>query len=339
MSVFYKNLDLNKLGELSFYKKITPDESYFTLATINEGYCKESIDSFDSYIIDYYEEIEDYCLKTPFGNYDISFTGLEDFDEYEIECYGISVIKVDNGYNIDYGFFCDYDFNVFKEGGDYDDFYHFNAPLNQYIIDKINKILAKVSNNENQLQNLVKSKEYAFDESVKYEYSIKIKDYYKTHGDMENYKLELENLLFDYIPTFELYLEYRENFPKDCENIREQLFKRYQIFDSFVNKCLYHEKLFDRLANNLESYDELMKYIPLLKDDYPDELLKSCENYLNTLNVSSMKAYKYHKISDILYKMLTIKGSDEIVSKYVKYYRKEFPRRRNLMALLDELNI
>ena len=339
MSIFYRNLDLKRLRELSFDEAINLDKNYFTLATIDEGYCQNSIDSFDLYTIDYYECVEDYCLKTCLGNYNISFTELENYDNFEIEGYGVCIRKADEGYEIDYGFFCDLEFNVFKEGGDLDDFYHFNAPLNQYIIDKINKILLKASNNENQLQTLLNSKENAFDETIKYKYSMRIKDYYKSHKDVENYKLELESLLFDYIPTFKLYLEYRMNFPHDCESKREELFERYYIFESFVNKCLYYEKLFDKLAENLKSYDELMKYIHLLRDDYPDELLESCENYLNSLNVTSMKSYKYHKITDILAKMLTIKGGRKIVPKYVEYYRKEFSRRRNLMALLDELNI
>ena len=338
MTVFYENLDLNRLSELSFREEKNSNESYFALAILEKNSCPNSFDKFDFYTVDSDNYIKEYCLKTSVHNYNIILTDLEEIDEFDIDCYGVRVKKVNDGYEIDYGYYCG-EFNVFEDGGDLWDFYSYDEPLNQYIIDKINNILAEVSSSDNQLQTLLNSKESAFDDYIKREYSLRLKEFYKNHDERDNYKLELESLLFDYFPDFDLYLEYCENFPKDCENKRDQLFKRYYFYDSFVNKCLYHEKLFDRLVNNLNSYDELMKYVPLLKDDYPQDLLEKCENYINGLDVSSLGSYKYYKITDILDKMLTINGGKDIVPNYVKYYRKEYPRRRNFMRLLDKFNV
>ena len=340
MAIFYEHLDTDILNELSFSNdKITPNKTSYSLAILDKSCCSDSIDEFDFYTVDSDYYIKSFCLKTNLHSYSIVLTELENIEAFDIESYGVCVKRVNNGFELEYGYYyCD-EFNVFEDGGDIEEFYSYNEPLNQYIIDKMNLILAKASNKDNQLQALLKSKENAFDEYIKKEYSLKLKDFYKKNGYIDNYKLELESLLFDYLPDFNLYLEYRENFPYDFKNKRDILFEKYNFLDSFVNKCLFHEKLFDRLVNNLNSHEELMKYAHIVRDDYPNELMKSCENYLNSLNVDLMKAYKYHKITDVLKIMLSVKDCEDTVLKYVEYYRKEYPRRRNLMKLLDDLNI
>ena len=121
---------------------------YMPLAEISEGSNKNAIEELDFYVVDNWHEIVDYTFKTDFKVYNIPLSVEDDFDNWDIEYYGVKITEIDGYYHLTWGYEFDRldQFIEFKQGGDYDIFDSLNCQMNIYIIEKMKEAFKKLVN-------------------------------------------------------------------------------------------------------------------------------------------------------------------------------------------------
>ena len=167
---------------------------------------------------------------------------------------------------------------------------------------------------------------------LKEDYDSQLKELYLKVNDSENYKKQLEELLFNDFPKMEDYIEYR-NLSDNWIEEREEFFEKIHNH-SFLNECYNHEKLYDRLVLNLNDEYDVTLYKNVLKDKYPCQLLDAYLEVVNKLVLKSGTRKHYRNIVKLLKEMKSIDGGDVIVNDLVDDWKIRYKRRT---AMLEEL--
>ena len=168
----------------------------------------------------------------------------------------------------------------------------------------------------------------------KKDYDNQLKELYLKVNDKDNYKKQLEDILFNDYPDIDHYIEYKKLFTNWNEE-REEFFEKIDN-NRFLNQCYKHEKLYDRLVLNLTDKYDLAEYKDILKDKYPSELLDAYLNIVNNLVLKSGRRKHYRNIVKLLKEMNTIDGGDVIVNRLVEDWNVRYKRRT---AMLEELKV
>ena len=167
---------------------------------------------------------------------------------------------------------------------------------------------------------------------LKENYDSQLKELYLKVNDGDNYKKQLEEILFNGYPDIEDYIKYRELSDNWAEE-REEFFIKIDNH-RFLNECYNHERLYDRLALNLQDEYDLSLYRNILKDKYPSQLLVAYLQVVNELVSKSGSRKHYRNIRKLLNEMKGILGGEDIVNNLVKDWEIKYKRRT---AMLEEL--
>ena len=167
---------------------------------------------------------------------------------------------------------------------------------------------------------------------LKEHYDSQLKELYLEVNDEDNYKKQLEEVLFNGFPTMDDYIEYSGLFDNWVEE-REEFFTK--IDDNyFLNECYNHEKLYDRLVLNLRDESDLSEYKNVLKDKYPSQLLDAYLRVVNEMVSKSGSRKHYRSIRKLLKDMKGINGGTDIVDNLVEDWKIRYKRRT---AMIEEL--
>lgn len=167
---------------------------------------------------------------------------------------------------------------------------------------------------------------------LKEDYTNQLKELYLKVNDTENYKKQLEELLFNDFAKIDDYIEYKKLSGNWLEE-REEFFEKITNH-CFLNECFSHEKLYDRLVLNLRDEYDLYEYKNLLKNSYPSQLLDAYLEVVNGLVLKSGTRKHYRKIAKLLKDMKGIDGGDAIVDDLIHDWKIRYKRRT---AMLEEL--
>ena len=168
----------------------------------------------------------------------------------------------------------------------------------------------------------------------KQDYDNQLKELYMKVNDEDNYKKQLENIIFNDYPDIDHYTEYKKLFTNWDEE-REEFFKKIDNH-MFLNQCYEQEKLYNRLVLNLKDEFDLAEYKDILKDKYPSELLDAYLNVVNNLVLKSGTRKHYRNIVKLLKEMNKIDGGEIIVNRLVKDWNVRYKRRT---AMLEEIKV
>lgn len=168
----------------------------------------------------------------------------------------------------------------------------------------------------------------------KEDYNNQLKELYLKVNDEDNYKKQLEDILFNGYPDINHYLEYKKLF-SNWDDERDEFFGKIDNH-RFLNRCYNHEKLFDRLVLNLKDEYDLAEYGDILKDKYPYELLDAYFDVVNNLVLKSGTRKHYRNIVKLLNQMNNIDGGNVIVNRLIEYWKVRYKRRT---AMLEELKV
>lgn len=168
----------------------------------------------------------------------------------------------------------------------------------------------------------------------KQDYDTQLKELYLKVNDNENYKKQLEEVLFNGFPEIDDYIEYAKLSDNWIEE-REEFFKKIDNH-RFLNECYHHEKLYGGLVLNLRDEYDLHDYKNILKDRYPDELLEAYLKIVYNLVSKSGTRKHYRNIVKLLKEMKSINGGDDIVNNLVCDWKIRYKRRT---AMLEELEV
>lgn len=173
-------------------------------------------------------------------------------------------------------------------------------------------------------------------------YSKIKKELYVILQDKPSYIREVWKLLTIYDRgNLEYYNELKSQY-----NSEEWIVKREQVFATLlqdginINLLYNEEKLYDRLLDSIISnggYDELLKYVDVLKDLYPTEILTKYEDEVNKLAKNTGSRRYYFKLIEILRKMKEIKDGDKVVKRIIIKWKEIYHNRRVMMEELERL--
>ena len=249
----------------------------------------------------------------------------EHLREYELEKWHLKAIDVYKKQGMDSKFIEDYCKSNW-----------FLPDLRQYYIDKC------LENNE------YEKAAGALEESIEMDkmypglvnnYMLKLKDIYKKCGKKEKYI----EILWDIVTKTsardmdnyrELKLLYSE---KEWETEREKVFSAVEK-GTYLGRLYAEEKLYDRLLKYVVSSQglcEIKNYTKILKDKYPEELLKKYNYELDKMTNRASNRQTYKEIADILTSLLKIKGGNDYVKNKIKTYKSLYPRRKAMIEELD----
>lgn len=168
----------------------------------------------------------------------------------------------------------------------------------------------------------------------KKDYTNQLKELYLKVNDADNYKKQLEDILFNGYPDINHYIEYKKLFA-NWDDERDEFFGKIENH-RFLNRCYNHEKLFDRLVLNLKDEYDLAEYGDILKDKYPYELLDVYLDVVNNLVSKSGTRKHYRNIVKLLKQMNNIEGGKVIVNRLIEDWKVRYKRRT---AMLEELKV
>ena len=168
---------------------------------------------------------------------------------------------------------------------------------------------------------------------LKEDYAGQLKELYLKVDDEDNYKKQLEEILYDGYPQIEDYIEYKKLSDNWAEE-REDFFKKITDY-RFLNECYNEEKLYGRLVLNLKDEYDLHKYKNVL-NDYSDELLDAYLKIVNQKVLKSGNRKHYRNIAKLLKEMKTVEGGKDMVDDLIKDWKIRYRRRT---AMLEELGV
>ena len=166
----------------------------------------------------------------------------------------------------------------------------------------------------------------------KQDYNNQLKELYLKVNDDDNYKKQLEEIIFNDCPDIDHYIEYKRLF-SNWDYEREEFFAKIDDY-MFLNECYKEEKLYDRLVLNLKDEYDLEEYRDILKDKYPSQLLDAYLNVVNNLVLKSGTRKHYRNIVKLLKDMNNIDGGKFIVNQLIEEWKIIYKRRT---AMLEEL--
>lgn len=284
-------------------------------------------DVIEGFLFDNFNEKEFLEKEIMFINKKINAaqkSGDEHLRKYELEKWHLKAIDVYKKQGMDSKFIEDYCKSNW-----------FLPDLRQYYIDKC------LENNE------YEKAAGALEESIEMDkmypglvndYMLKLKDIYKKCGKKEKYI----GILWDIVTKTsagdmdnyrELKLLYSE---KEWETEREKVFSAVEK-GTYLGWLYAEEKLYDRLLKyvvNSQGLCEIKKYTKILKDKYPEELLKKYNYELDKMTDRASNRQTYNEIAHILTSLLKIKGGNDYVKNKIKTYKSLYPRRK---AMIEEL--
>lgn len=172
------------------------------------------------------------------------------------------------------------------------------------------------------------------------DYIYRLKNLYKQMGDMERYKEELWKLVLKYdTGDVERYKELKGLYTdEEWLEKREIVFREvpsYHVEELYILEGLY-DRLIDIVMES-SGLSMLNRYEDMLRDKYPDRLLKKYvkEVIAMTGKTGSWKHYRY--MVSILRKMREYPGGETVVSKLVEDWKVRFKNRPSMMAELKRL--
>ena len=185
----------------------------------------------------------------------------------------------------------------------------------------------------------------AIDESIRLDkdyagilsgYQKKKKEIFLLQGNRDAYIAQLWDMILKFEPgNLELFRELEQQYtPEEWTEKRELVFKN--ISSDFSLARLYAEdKLLDRLLGCVmrSGLYELQTYTKLLKEKYPEELLKKYKTEVEKIAARTGTRSHYREIAGILQTMQRIKGGKEVVKTILAGWREAYRRRT---AMWDE---
>ena len=101
------------------------------------------------------------------------------------------------------------------------------------------------------------------------------------------------------------------------------------------------EKYWDRLMNYIEKniqlgkYSSLVEYESYLINRYPERMLTFYKTQITDYAAKNMGRDHYQYVADVLKKMKTYSGGEEIVNTLLTHFKSMYPKRR---AMMEELS-
>lgn len=174
---------------------------------------------------------------------------------------------------------------------------------------------------------------------LQYQYSLKLKELYFEIKNYEAYEKELWKLVINYHPgDRELYKELKSLYTEE-----QWLVKREIVFDKLSTNyriaSLYEiEKLYERLVGEVvkrSGLTLLYHYEPLLRELFPEKLLKKYQEEVEEMALESSNRKTYRAIVSNLRRMKEYPDSMQIVDNIKRTFQEKY---KNRPAMMDELN-
>lgn len=172
------------------------------------------------------------------------------------------------------------------------------------------------------------------------EYTVSLKNLYKSSNNLEEYEKELKNLVFKYSKGDLVYFnEFKQLYSKEeWIEKREEVFKKFDGENRILNSLYFNEKLYDRLMENIlknNDFNQVQIYEKTLKPLFSGEILSFYKGYVENLARSSGKRSYYRNIVKILKNMQTYPEGKVTVKKLIDLWKVDYKRRT---AFLEELS-
>lgn len=173
---------------------------------------------------------------------------------------------------------------------------------------------------------------------LRLEYNEKKKEIYLLQGNKEAYLGQLWKLLLEErAGDLEIYRELKKQYTE-----AEWLVKREEIFEEIpryarVDWLYKEEKLYDRLLDFVLRSDglyALQEYTDVLKEEYPEQILRKYKDEVNTMASVAGNRKKYQQLVILLRSMKKIEGGSKLVEDLVADWKLRY---RNRPAMMDEL--
>lgn len=172
------------------------------------------------------------------------------------------------------------------------------------------------------------------------EHLCQLKELYKKTGNQERYHSYLRQLVVKR-PDIEDFRELRLLY-----SVEEWLSARESIFSEvsgYYAAALYAEEgLYDRLLDYVmrqHGIRELQQYEAILKEHYPEQVLKKYHDYLMKAAEHTADRKTYQDWAAILRRMLSVQGGAACVQNIIEEWHNLYPRRKAMMQEIDKIKI
>ena len=165
------------------------------------------------------------------------------------------------------------------------------------------------------------------------------KDIYQKQGNREGYREMMKILVLDFRDTgMEEYIELKnlytsEEWIKERDSIIKQINSDWFLCAIYAEENL-HKQLLDSIVNSNDKH-LLCQYTHLLKDEYPEQLLRMYRVAVEKEAEHASNRTYYRQLVGDLRVMKSISGGDKVVDEIIKKWKTQY---KNRTAMMDELS-
>ncbi len=165
------------------------------------------------------------------------------------------------------------------------------------------------------------------------------KGIYQKQGNREGYREMIKILVLDFRDaSIEEYIELKnlymsEEWVKERDSIIKQINSDWLLCDIYAHENLHKQLLDSIIRSNNKSL--LKQYTHLLKDEYPEQLLRMYRVAVEKEAEHARNRSYYRQLVGDLRTMKRIDGGDKIVDEIIKKWKNQY---KNRTAMMDELS-